>query len=126
MEYRRLLVVAVLGGLVVGCASGAASPANPGPGGVTMHEDKDVDRVWVAPDFTFTGYDTLYLIETQAEVAKLNPDGRENLEWARGVLREEFAKALRGTNVFATVGVHPMLAQVLQVETSVARYGFQQ
>ena len=92
MEYRRLLVVAVLGGLVVGCASGAASPANPGPGGVTMHEDKDVDRVWVAPDFTFTGYDTLYLIETQAEVgaADLSNERSSRLQVvAKGAARLE-------------------------------------
>ena len=45
-----------------------------------MRDDKDVDRVWVAPQFNFAGYDVLYIGEIQAEVPTLNPDGRENLE----------------------------------------------
>jgi hypothetical protein len=81
------------------------APAAPsGPGGVTYQEDKPLGgRAWVAPGLDPKTYDTLYLAPVGAQVAKLNPDGVENLEWAKGVLRDELATALRASNLFAAV-----------------------
>ena len=45
----------------------------------------------------------MYLAPVVANVAKLNPDGVQNLEWAKGVLRDEVASTLRASNLFAAV-----------------------
>jgi hypothetical protein len=108
----------VLLGLLGGCASApapaatrasAASPAPApaatlAPGGVAYREDKEFKgQVWIAEGFDFKGYDTLYLAPITAEAPTLNPDGAENLEWAKGVVRDQLATAIRATNVFPTV-----------------------
>jgi hypothetical protein len=71
---------------------------------VTLREDKEFKgQVWIAEGFDFKGYDTLYIAPAAVDVPKLNPDGAENLEWAKGVLREQLAAAIRATNVFPAV-----------------------
>ena len=94
------LVTAVLG---TGCAS--APSASPPPAGVDYRQDKELQKVWLAEGFDFRGYDTLVVGDTRADVPKLNPDGAESLEWARGVLRDELVAALQ-EKVFAAGG-HP-------------------
>ncbi len=84
----------------------AAQPATPPPAatsGVALREEKDFGQVWLAPGFDFKGYDTLLVTEPRAEVPKLNPDGIQNLEWARGVLRTELAAALQERKLFTVV-----------------------
>lgn len=79
--------------------------------GVTLREEKDFGQVWLAPGFDFKGYDdtllitydTLLITETRADVPKLNPDGAQNLEWARGVLRNELVAAIQERKLFTVV-----------------------
>jgi hypothetical protein len=71
--------------------------------GVALREEKDFGQVWLAPGFTFKGYDAVLVTEPRAEVPKLNPDGIQNLEWARGVLRTELAAALQERKLFTVV-----------------------
>ena len=114
-----------LGGIVLilvlaaGCASSsppgtaqstAPPPAAPQPSaqpaaatGVTLREEKGLGQVWLAPGFDFKGYDTLLITETRTDVPKLNPDGAQNLEWARGVLRDELVAAIRERKLFTVV-----------------------
>ncbi|MBI2468105.1 MAG: hypothetical protein HYV62_09860 [Candidatus Rokubacteria bacterium] len=88
--------------IVAGCAS--TPDTAPGPGGITLREDDDLDGdVWLAGGFNFTGYDTLYIAATQADAPKLNPDGVESLEWAKGVVREKLASELRKSGFFRAV-----------------------
>jgi hypothetical protein len=82
--------------------SPAAQPA-PATSEIVLHEEKDFGQVWLAPGFTFRGYDAVLVSEPRAEVPKLNPDGIQNLEWARGVLRTELAAALQQRELFAVV-----------------------
>jgi hypothetical protein len=71
---------------------------------VPYREDNEFKgRVWIAEGFDFKGYDTLYIAPAAIEVPKLNPDGAENLEWAKGVLRDQLAAAIRARNVFPAV-----------------------
>jgi hypothetical protein len=71
---------------------------------VAYREDKEFKgQVWIAEGFDFKGYDTLYLAPVTAEVPKLNPDGAENLEWAKGVVRDQLATAIQATNLFPAV-----------------------
>jgi hypothetical protein len=83
-------------------APAAAQPA-PSTSAVALREEKGIGQVWLAPGFTFKGYDTLLITETRAEVPKLHPDGAANLEWARGVLRSELAGALQERKLFTVV-----------------------
>jgi hypothetical protein len=88
----------------------AARPATPpaaqpvsSTSGVVLREEKDFGQVWLAPGFAFKGYDAVLLTEPRAEVPKLNPDGVQNLEWARGVLRTELGAALQERKLFTVV-----------------------
>ncbi len=82
----------------------AAQPApSPSTSGVVLREEKDFGQVWLAAGFDFKGYDALLVSEPRAEVPKLNPDGIQNLEWARGVLRTELAAALQERKLFTVV-----------------------
>jgi hypothetical protein len=102
-QARVVLVFAALG-LLAGCAPSPQTPASVSAlAGVTYQADKDFRKVWVAQGFDSKGYDTLYIAPTAVDVPKLNADGAENLEWAKGVLHERLAAAIRATNVFPAV-----------------------
>lgn len=104
MGYRFASGIALVSVLVVsGCASAPETPAPAGPGGIVYREDDWLGKVWVAPGFDFNGFDTLYIAETQKDVPRVNPDGVESLEWARGVVRDELLAALQAKKLFATV-----------------------
>jgi hypothetical protein len=122
---RGLAVTGLL--LATGCASApeSAAPAA-APGGVTYRADVDLQKVWLADGFDFTGFDTLYIAATRAEVDKVHSDGAENLEWARGLLPDELAGAIRGRSVFPSVvtreaDIRPG-GPVLRLETAIVEY----
>ncbi len=126
---RHCLVLALAGVLLLsGCASAPSSPDKAGrlgPGGVTMREDPDLNWVWAAPGFALLDYDIVYVGETRADVPRLNPDGRENLEWAQGVVREAFRKALAESTRLAVVSLEseiPASARLLRLESTVIEY----
>jgi hypothetical protein len=81
----------------------AAQPSPAAGSGVALHEEKDFGQVWLAPGFDFKGYDRLLVAETRADVPKLNPDGAENLEWARGAVRSELVAAIEERKLFTVV-----------------------
>jgi len=125
MRRDHHVLVAIL--LVIGLSGCASStPAGPGQDGVAYREDPDLQRVWLADGFAFRGYDAVYIQETRTDVPKLNPDGAENLQWARGVLREEIVTALRAKGLFPTVaiseaGLKPGV-RVLRLENTIVEY----
>jgi len=94
---------------------------------VSFKEDPHLQRVWVADGFRFTGYTALLITETRADVPKLDPDGVENLEWAKGVLRDELAMALRTGGFFPVVGtreadVVPAGGKALRLDNTIVEY----
>jgi hypothetical protein len=100
------------------------------PSGVVLREEKGIGQVWLAPGFTFKGFDTLLITETlitetRAEVPKLNPDGAANFEWARGVLRSELAGAFQERKLFTVVTspseVKPG-SRVLRLDNTITEY----
>lgn len=93
-----LLVMAV-----TGCAS--ATPTSTDRDDVPYRADEHLQRVWLADGFSVQRYQSLLVLEPRADVAKLNPDGAENLQWARGMLRDEVVKALRARRVFPAVAL---------------------
>jgi hypothetical protein len=86
--WRIALFWALVALVGAGCASGSGSQGS-------SPDDAKLEKVSVADGFRLQDYETLYVAETRAEVPNLNPDGKENLEWARGVVRDEVASAVR-------------------------------
>lgn len=105
-KYKLRLVVSLAGTVaicfLVGCASTA--PRSSPPAGASYHQDKDLQNVWLGNHFDFTGYDTLYIAETRAELAKTNDlEEAEMLAWAKDDLRSEFAQMIGRKQVFKLV-----------------------
>lgn len=113
--------------VVVLTVGGCAETAQLAPGdGVAYRDDPELQKVWLADGFTFRGYDVLLVQETRADVRNLNPDGTENLAWARGLLRDEIVTALRAKNAFPSVvvaaGEVKPGARVLRLENTIVEY----
>lgn len=145
---RRAGRIVLVTGLAMGCASSpsttsppaatptpvtspaattpAAAPASAAPGDIVLQEVKDLGgRVWLAPGFAFRDVDTLVIGETRAEVPRLAPDGAENLEWSRGVLRNELIFALQERKLFTVVTADAEAkpgARVLRLENTIIEY----
>jgi hypothetical protein len=125
MRRERLwLVVAALMLALAGCA--ATSPVTPAGGGITYRDDPHLQKVWLADGFKFQGYQAFLVQETRTDVPNVNPDGVENLAWARGVLRDEIVTALRGKGLFPTVAVGASEirpgTRVLRLENTIVEY----
>ena len=103
--------------LLLGCAStpnnsASSSPASssgakapPLPPGVSLHQDKDINGVWLAPGFDFKGYDTLY-IAAPVFAAIERPNEVQMRAMAMRVLPEDLADYLDQTKLFKTVTRH--------------------
>jgi hypothetical protein len=110
-------------------ARGHTAPRYDGGGAARRRgcrKDEKLQRVCLAPGLSLRGYEALYIAEPVAEVPKLNPDGKENLEWARGVLREELAAAIREKGLFGTVAVREAEVapggKTLRLESTIVEY----
>ncbi len=90
--------------LALGGCVGTA-PVTPAADGIMYRDDPHLQKVWLADGFKFQGYQVVLVQETRTDVPNVNPDGVENLAWARGVLRDEIVTALRGKGLFPTVAV---------------------
>jgi hypothetical protein len=102
---RTHLILALAGGLAaalfVGCASTKSGPA--ASEGVVYKKDKEVQEVWLADQFDFSGYDTVYVAETRLEAKPHNKEEEKLLEWVKPHLREELLLALQATGVFRSI-----------------------
>jgi hypothetical protein len=111
LPYGKLTVLARLAlalglSLLVGCASTptetATSKVQPLSAGVKLHQDKDIQGVWLAEGFDFKGYDTLY-IAAPVFAATERPNETQMRAMAMRVLPEQLVEHLRDTKLFATV-----------------------
>jgi len=98
-----LFVALILSG---GCASEpsppAASKAPPLPAGVTLHQDKDINGVWLAPEFNFKGYDTVYVADPMfAAVERTNEVAMRAM--AMKALSDQMVEHIRKTEMFPVV-----------------------
>ena len=100
---------------VMGCAS---TPSNetktaqkesskvpPLPAGVTLHEDHNIQGVWMADGFKFKGYDMIYVAPTEfaAEERSNEVDTRAR---AMRTLPEQLVDYLRDARMVTTVTTH--------------------
>jgi hypothetical protein len=101
---RWLPIVALVAVVLSGCA--APSTLTPERDSIAYRDDQDLQRVWLAEGTTFQSYNALFVGEIQTNVVNVNPDGVDNLAWARGLLRDQIDTALRAKSLFATVAVN--------------------
>ena len=116
--------VASVAAFLVGCASN--QPTTTTAEGFSYHNDKDLQKVWLADQFDFNGYDTLYIADTKLEAKPHNDEEVKLLEWVKPFLRDEIAAHIRATNVFgAVVTAESELkpgAKVLRMENTIIEY----
>ena len=117
----RLLVLAAV---LAGCAG--PSTLAPERESIAYRGDPDLQHVWIAEGIRLQSYDTLLVGETGTQAVNVNPDGVENLAWARGFLRDEIVTALRAKNVFPTVAISESDlkagARVLRLDNMIVEY----
>lgn len=99
--------------VLAGCASTSNGDKNqdqsvisanvpPLPTGVTLHEDKDIQGVWLSPGFNFGGYDTLYIAPT-VFAATQRRNEVDMRAMAMRVLPEQLQEHLGTAGLFTTV-----------------------
>jgi hypothetical protein len=88
--------------MLCGCASSGPKTYT-GKDGVTYHEEKDIQGVWMADGFNFTGFDTVLVAEPTSDAQSRSDEERKVLEIARRTLRQELANALQDTHAFQRV-----------------------
>ncbi len=106
---KLLARLGLLAGLawLVGCASNPpeqtnAAKAPPLPPGVTLHQDKDVNGVWLAEGFDFKGYDALYITEPVFAAIE-RPNEAQMRAMAMRCLPEMLTEFIGKTKLFASV-----------------------
>jgi hypothetical protein len=137
---RRLLVICIFcaGGLVLlgsGCSTktGPGSPDTevkpartpPLPDGVTLHKDKDIQGVWLAPGFSFDQYDALYILPTDFKAVE-RPNEKEMRAFAVVSLQEQFQTAARLSGLFKAVAIStndiPAGSRCLSLQNTIVEY----
>jgi hypothetical protein len=116
---------------MTGCASATTPASTPAPTSTDRdttpyRADAHLQKVWLAEGFSIQRHQSLLVLEPRTDVAKLNPDGVENLRWARGLLRDEVVKALRAKRVVPAVALTPgevaAGTRPLRLETTIIEY----
>jgi len=100
MRLLTGLTMAVAAGLLAGCASTPKS--YPGPNGITYQEDRNLHKVWLADNFNFSGIETIFITDTQGQVAP-KADEAAVFALAKKNVRDEFAAAIQQRRVFRNV-----------------------
>ena len=123
MRWMRALGAGVLVIVLGACVATAPTPA---PDGIAYRDDPDLQRVWLAEGFQFRGVQVFHVEDPRADVPNVNPDGVENLTWARTLFRDEVVTALRATTLFPLVTVQAADAttasRVLRLQTTIIEY----
>ena len=97
-------IVALGLALVAASCTTTRPPAADAPAGMIYHEDSHLQNVWLVEGFDFNGYHSLYIGPTDAQIPNLSKaDEVKMLEWSKGVVRDEFTRAIRTNGVFALV-----------------------
>ena len=108
--------------IFIGCASDNVS--TPAEGGVKI-KNPHMEKVWLAENFNFTGYDTVYVAETLS-TAKFQADEATPHDVAKRGLQQQLADALKGRKLFANVVTReadvPAGAKVLKLENTIIEY----
>ena len=125
------ITVATLGAvtLLAGCATtpntAAPTPAGTATDRTAFRKDKDIQKVWLANGFNFTGYDTLYIAATGFQAAE-RANETQMRTMAIGGVQQELATAIRNSGLFQSVVVRPEEirpgTRVLTMENTIIEY----
>lgn len=122
-KLTHLMLFAVGSMLLGGCAS--TPKTFRGPGGITYHEDQDLQKVWLADGFDFEGYDVLYIADTKFQATKRDNEV-EIRHWAMQYLQSSLAAAIQSSGVIPSVVTQRSAIQpdkkVLTLEDTIVEY----
>jgi hypothetical protein len=122
-RVKNFLAALILAALMCGCASEGGPKTYTGPEGVMYHQEKDVQGVWMADGFNFSGYDTVYVAEPTSNAESRSDEERKVLDTAKRTLRDDLVGALQDTHVFQRVTTStndiPSGAKVLVLENNI-------
>jgi Domain of unknown function (DUF4410) len=102
---------------VAGCASSSNS-SNPTtvaaqvpalPANITLHKDKDIQGVWLAPGFNFKGYDVLSIGETDFKAVERSNEVKERAA-AMIAVQSQLVATISATKLFSTVTTNELPA----------------
>jgi hypothetical protein len=121
---KKLIFQLFLAPLIfVGCASNDAPTPN-AQGGKNF-KNPHMEKVWLADNFNFTGYDVIYVAETQS-TAKFQPDEEMPHGVAKSALQQKLADALTEKKLFGKVVMReadiPAGAKALKLENTIIEY----
>lgn len=128
---RTLIACAAAAVLLAGCAtesgsSSAGGQAASAAGSGGTRKDKDIQQVWLAEGFKFTGYDTLCITDTKATAKPHNKEEEPLLEWAKGAIRDQLATEIRLVGILPNVVTNPSDikpgAKALTMENTIVEY----
>jgi hypothetical protein len=90
------------------------------------YRDPHLDKCWIASDFNFSGYDTLYIAPTLSTAKLHNPDEESPHQLAKENLPIELNQMLNARNIFPNVvsreaDIKPG-AHVLKLENTITDY----
>lgn len=121
----NLLVVLTAFAFVTGCATDSNKVSKPTAQADGWHKDKDIQRVWLAPNFDFNGYDGVYIAETKFT----GPERRDEVEmraWAIKYLRNALAGAIPDSKIihatYTSTNDIPNGAKILKMENTIYDY----
>ena len=145
LSYKLLLLGCAFSGWLAGCASTDHSSAPSGNGsrykaddgrtidiglastaeGGRQFKNRHMEKCWVADNFDFNGYDTLYIAPTLS-TAKFQKDEERPHELAKESLPFELARSIGHKGIFANVvtrdsDIKPG-ARVLKLENTIIEY----
>jgi hypothetical protein len=107
---------------LAGCASSGPKTYS-GPEGVTYRQEHDIQGVWMADGFNFSGFDTVVVTEPTSTAESRSDEERQVLATAKRTLRQELQNALQDTHVFQHVVSSsndiPANAKVLVLENNI-------
>ena len=134
--FRRLWVFPLFAIVLVTLGSGCAStdsksgeeknpPPIPLPEGVALKKDKDIQGVWLSPDFSFKGYDSLYVAKTVFHAVE-RPNEVKMREWAMPQVQMQEIEVFRNTGLFKIVTADtnqvPVGGRNLRLENTIIDY----
>jgi hypothetical protein len=89
-------------------------------------DEPHLDKCWVAADFDFSGYDTLYIVPTRCTATLRSPSEEGPKELAKDNLVIELQRLMRAKHIIANVVTRdseiPAGARVLKMENTITQY----
>ena len=89
-------------------------------------KEPHLNKCWIAADFDFAGYDTLYIAPTLSNATAEDDEGRRMIEVAKDAVVVEYGRLFRVRNLFTNVVTSesniPPGAHVLKLEQTIIEF----